>query len=103
LIAAGLGIGALFVRSMTVQLVKSGTLAEFRYLEHGAHWAIGVLAICMLVGVGGIVIPDYVVGLIGVVFIVAAVIHSRRENKKEASAIFAQPHDEQVDTQKVTV
>lgn len=85
LIAAGLGIGALFVRSMTVQLVKTGTLAEFRYLEHGAHWAIGVLAICMLVGVGGIDIPDWAVGLIGVVFIIAAAIHSKRDNKHDAA------------------
>ncbi|HEY8886616.1 MAG TPA: DUF475 domain-containing protein [Candidatus Microsaccharimonas sp.] len=107
LIAAGLGIGALFVRSMTVQLVKTGTLSEFRYLEHGAHWAIGVLAICMLIGVGGIDIPDWAVGLIGVVFIIAAAIHSKRENKKEeALADFEQLHAgpvQEVGKEKVTV
>jgi hypothetical protein len=107
LIAAGLGIGALFVRSMTVQLVKTGSLSEFRYLEHGAHWAIGVLAICMLIGVGGIDIPDWAVGLIGVVFIIAAAIHSKRENKKEeAEADFAPSHDipvQDVNKEKVTV
>lgn len=106
LIAAGLGVGALFVRSMTVQLVKTGTLSEFRYLEHGAHWAIGVLAICMLIGVGGIDIPDWAVGLIGVVFIIAAAIHSKRDNKKdEAEAELAALHDlpVQKDTEKVAV
>ena len=83
LIAAGLGIGALFVRSMTVHLVRTGKLDEFRYLEHGAHWAIGTLAICMLLGIG-ISIPDALTGLIGVVFISFAVWHSIKENKLEA-------------------
>ena len=46
-IAAGLGIGALFVRSMTVYLVREGTLAQYRFLEHGAHWAIGGLALIL--------------------------------------------------------
>jgi hypothetical protein len=43
-IALGLGIGAMFVRSMTIMLVDRGTLAQYRYLEHGAFWAIIVLA-----------------------------------------------------------
>ena len=82
-IAAGLGIGALFVRSMTVHLLRTNKLVEFRYLEHGAHWAIGALAVCLLGGVF-VEISEYVVGLIGVTVIVAAVIHSRKDNKKEA-------------------
>src|SRR6185437_10666601 len=37
LIALGLGlIGAMFVRSLTVFLVRKGTLADYVYLEHGA-------------------------------------------------------------------
>jgi len=45
IIALGLGlIGAMFVRSLTVYLVRQGTLSEYVYLEHGAHWAIGALA-----------------------------------------------------------
>lgn len=75
LIAAGLGIGAVFVRSMTLQLMKSGKLAELVYLDHGAHWAIGSLAICLFLTIG-VSISDYVIGLIGVTFIGAAVIHS---------------------------
>ena len=35
-IALGLSIGAMFVRSMTIMLVQKGTLAEYRFLEHGA-------------------------------------------------------------------
>ena len=44
IIALGLGIGAMFVRSMTVMLVDKGTLTEYRYLEHGAFYAIIALA-----------------------------------------------------------
>jgi len=86
LIAIGLGVGALFVRSMTVHLVKTGKLAEFRFLEHGAHWAIGALAFFMLIGVSGIHVPEYIIGLIGIVFIGAALIHSHRLNKSELVA-----------------
>lgn len=48
-IMLGLAIGAMFVRSMTIFLVDKGTLDEFVYLEHGAHYAIGALAIIMLI------------------------------------------------------
>ena len=40
IIMIGLGIGAMFVRSLTLYLVEKKTLAEFIYLEHGAHYAI---------------------------------------------------------------
>lgn len=42
-IAADLGVGALVMRSLTVQFVRRGTLSGFVYLEHGAHYAIGLL------------------------------------------------------------
>lgn len=84
-IAAGLCIGALFVRAMTVDLVHSGTLAELRYLEHGAHWAIGTLATFILVSTH-VEIPSYVTGLIGVVFIAAALFGSIRANKRDKLA-----------------
>src|SRR5262249_23717551 len=48
-IALGLGIGACYIRALTVYLVRKGTLAEYIYLEHGAHWAIGSLAILLFV------------------------------------------------------
>ncbi len=47
IILAGLGIGAIFVRSMTLQLLDKKTLQNFVYLEHGAHYAIGVLGIVL--------------------------------------------------------
>ena len=66
IIALGLGIGAMFVRSMTVMLVDKGTLAEYRYLEHGAFWAILALAAIMLAS-ARFHIPEVVTGLIGAV------------------------------------
>jgi hypothetical protein len=84
IIALGLGIGALFVRSMTVYLVRTGTLAEYRYLEHGAHWAIGALAVMLLLTLR-VELPDVVIGLIGLVFIVTAWVASAVKNRKEAA------------------
>jgi len=73
LIALGLGlIGAIFVRSLTVYLVRQGTLAEYIYLEHGAHWAIGALAVILLITVGDIHVNEIITGLVGVALIGAA-------------------------------
>ncbi|MDQ1648190.1 MAG: uncharacterized protein QOG60_247, partial [Frankiaceae bacterium] len=70
-IAAGLGIGALYIRSLTVYLVRQGTLQEYIYLEHGAHWAIGALAVLLAITITHEV-PEVVTGLIGVGFIALA-------------------------------
>jgi len=67
-IAIGLGIGAMFVRSLTVLLVEEGTLSSFRYLEHGAFYAIGALAFLMMLGTA-VDVPEVVTGLIGAAFI----------------------------------
>ncbi|MGQ0622057.1 MAG: DUF475 domain-containing protein [Panacagrimonas sp.] len=88
IIMLGLAIGAMFVRSMTVYLVHRGTLDQYIYLEHGAHYAIGVLAVIMLVGTVAHV-PEVLTGLIGVAFIVASVWSSlryRKANPEVASA-----------------
>ncbi len=81
IIALGLGIGAMFVRSMTIFLVRGGHLAEYRYLEHGAFWAIVALAAIMLLSVR-FHIPEVVTGLIGAMLIAAAwrtsVVHRQR-------------------------
>ncbi|MFW0788076.1 DUF475 domain-containing protein [Gordonia sp. CPCC 205333] len=92
LIALGLGfIGAMFVRSLTVYLVRKGTLSEYVYLEHGAHWAIGALAFILLYSLGGTHIPEVVTGLIGVVLIAAALVSSiirrRREQALETASV----------------
>jgi hypothetical protein len=79
-IALGLGIGAIFVRSMTILLVDRGTLAEYRYLEHGAFWAILALAAIMLLSTH-YEIPEVVTGCIGAVLIGLSVWASARHNK----------------------
>ena len=84
IITIGLAIGAMFVRSLTIMLVEKKTLAQFLYLEHGAHWAIGALAVIMLVSTVKEV-PEVVTGLIGLFFIVAALISSIIHNKKQLS------------------
>ena len=82
IIALGLGfIGAMFVRSLTVYLVRQGTLSEYVYLEHGAHWAIGALAMILLYSIGTHV-PEVFTGLVGVVLIVAALVTSIIRNKR---------------------
>ena len=76
-IVVGLGIGAYFVRSLTVYLVRAKTLEALRYLEHGAHWAIFGLACAMFAGLV-VQVPEVVTGTIGLGFIVLAYISSRR-------------------------
>ena len=82
IIMLGLAIGAIFVRSMTIYLVEKGTLDAYIYLEHGAHYAIGALAIIMLASGTGVHIPEVVTGLIGVAFIVWAVLASIQYRKR---------------------
>lgn len=85
IITIGLAIGAMFVRSLTIMLVEKKTLNEYLYLEHGAHWAIGALAVIMLISTFHEV-PEVVTGLIGLAFIlmayVSSLIHNKRENKE---------------------
>lgn len=84
-IALGLSIGAMFVRSMTVHLVRQGTLAEYRYLEHGAFWAIVVLGAIMLVS-AVFHIPETITGLIGAILIGLSFWWSVRHQKAERAA-----------------
>ncbi|MDR0528685.1 MAG: DUF475 domain-containing protein [Zoogloeaceae bacterium] len=77
IIMLGLGIGAMFVRSLTVYLVRKGTLENYVFLEHGAHYAIGALAVLMLAGIVTH-IPEVVTGLVGAVFIALSVVSSVR-------------------------
>ena len=86
IIMLGLAIGAMFVRSLTVYLVEQGTLDEYVYLEHGAHYAIGALAFIMF---GSIVwhISEVVTGLIGVGFIVTAFASSLAYRKNNSEVV----------------
>jgi hypothetical protein len=81
IIMIGLGVGAMFVRSITLYFVEHKTLSQFQYLEHGAHYAIGILAIIMLMKIT-MHISELVTGTIGIGLIAIAFAHSLWENKK---------------------
>ncbi|OBH87538.1 MULTISPECIES: DUF475 domain-containing protein [unclassified Mycobacterium] len=87
-IALGLGlIGSMFVRSITIFLVKQDALDRYVYLEHGAHWAIGVLAVIMLLSIDPrFEVPDPITASVGVVFIGAALSWSVLRNRRQAKA-----------------
>ncbi|MBU1266979.1 MAG: DUF475 domain-containing protein [Gammaproteobacteria bacterium] len=80
IIMLGLAIGAMFVRSITIDLVKRGVLQQYVYLEHGAHYAVGVLACIMFIGTQ-VHVPEVFTGLLGVAFVVAAYGSSIRHRK----------------------
>ncbi|WP_236240555.1 DUF475 domain-containing protein [Streptomyces sp. CC228A] len=83
--ALGLGIGAMYVRSLTVYLVRQGTLDEYVYLEHGAHYAIGALAAILLVTIQ-YEVNEIITGLLGVFLIGASFLSSVRRNRSLALA-----------------
>lgn len=82
LIAIGLGIGALYVRTMTIMLVERKTLAQFRYLEHGAFYSILALSLIMFAQ-SVMHIHEVVTGLIGAALIGLALFTSIRHNRRE--------------------
>lgn len=84
-IALGLGAGALFVRSFTLFLVERGILESYRFLEHGAFWAIGALAAIMFIGVERH-IPEAVTGLVGAGLIVLSILSSIRAKRKATTS-----------------
>ncbi|MBU2993039.1 DUF475 domain-containing protein [Octadecabacter sp. 1_MG-2023] len=82
LIAIGLGIGAMYVRSMTIMLVEKGTLKEFLYLEHGAFYSIFALSIIMFLQ-ALCHVPEAITGSIGVALIGVSLFSSVRYNKQQ--------------------
>jgi uncharacterized protein len=96
-IALGLGlVGSMFVRSITIYLVKQEALDRYVYLEHGAHWAIGALAVIMLLSIEPrLEVPDAVTASVGVVFIGAAftwsVLRNRRRARSAADLVSVSP------------
>ncbi len=81
LIAIGLGIGAMYVRSMTIMLVEQKTLAQFRYLEHGAFYSVLALSLVMFAQ-SLIHIPEVLTGLIGAGLILISLWSSLRWNRR---------------------
>jgi len=96
--ALGLGIGAMYVRSLTVYLVRQGTLDDYVYLEHGAHYAIGALAVILLVTIEHS-INEVITGLVGIILIAASFWSSVRRNK----ALQAEGGDKDADGDKAAV
>jgi uncharacterized protein len=87
-IALGLGlVGSMFVRSITIYLVQQEALDRYVYLEHGAHWAIGALAVIMLLSIDDrFKVPEAATASVGVVFIGAALGWSVLRNRRRARA-----------------
>ncbi|WP_420326577.1 DUF475 domain-containing protein [Mameliella sp.] len=80
LIAVGLGIGAMYVRSFTIMIVERQTLAEFRYLEHGAFYSVFFLSLALFAH-AVVPVPEVVTVLVGVLFIGAALVSSNHHRK----------------------
>lgn len=90
-IALGLGlIGSMFVRSITIYLVQQEALDRYVYLEHGAHWAIGALAVIMLFSIDRrYQVPEPITASVGVVFIVSALTWSVLRNRRAGRGVSA--------------
>lgn len=89
LIITGLAAGAIWVRSLTIYLLRAGTLSKYRYLEHGAHWAILALGIVMFVKLYHVQPPEIVTGSLGLVFIATAVATSIIEKRRQEAKLAA--------------
>ena len=79
IIMAGLGAGAVWVRSMTLHLVRTKTLSKYIFLESGAHWAILALSVVMFLKLFGIELSEWFIGSIGLVLIGLSIYSSRRK------------------------
>jgi hypothetical protein len=86
IIAIGLGIGAMFVRSLTIMLVDKGSLDTYIYLEHGAFYAIIALALMMFVQTFHH-LPEVLVGSLSALIIFSAYLHSLRHTQSQASSL----------------
>lgn len=88
IIAACLGAGAMWVRSLTVYLLRSGVMdaPSARFLEHGAHWAIFSLAVIMITGIY-VDVPEWVPAGAGIVIVGAAIYSSIRTGNLVTSEV----------------
>lgn len=85
LIAIGLGVGALWVRSLTIYMVDHHVLKAYRYLEHGAHYTIGVLALVLLAGIF-FDIPEVIAGVFGLFIVGTAIVSSVKAARADTLA-----------------
>lgn len=82
LIAIGLGVGALWVRSFTLYMVHHRTLHTYHYLEHGAHYTIGLLSVFLLTSLF-VGVPEAIPGIAGVAIIALSIVASKRDETAE--------------------
>lgn len=81
LMAIGLGIGAMYVRSMTIMLVERQMLSQFRYLEHGAFYSILILSLILFLETQ-VEISEIATGAVGVLLVGSALWSSIRHNRE---------------------
>jgi hypothetical protein len=93
LITIGLAIGAAYIRALTVYVVRRGSLDEYRYLEHGAYYAIGMLALLLMVEVWRDV-PDVLTAGAGAAMIIAAVASSVAARRRQEKALRSEAGDD---------
>ena len=90
LIVAGLAAGAIWVRSLTVYLLRTGVLSKYKYLENGAHWAITALGMMMIAKLFHLELPEWATGGLGLLFVSLAVgssvLEARSIRLREAAA-----------------
>lgn len=82
LIVAGLAIGAYFVRTFTLVMVKHGAIDQYKYLEHSAMWAVGALSFIMFISTIEH-IPELVTAAVSIGLIISGVVHSIVVKKRE--------------------
>lgn len=82
LLGLGLGVGAIYVRSLTVVLVRRETLGRYRYLRHGAHWAIALLAAILYASIA-LHVPEALAAAAGLVTVAAALATSIASNRRD--------------------
>ncbi len=85
IIMLGLGIGAVFVRGLTLMMVERRTLQTYVYLEHGAHYAIGALTAITFIA-PFYHLPEWLVALLSAIFIVLSLVSSVRSNRLHATS-----------------
>jgi hypothetical protein len=80
IVTLGLAIGAMFVRSMTIHMVDAGTLGSLKFLEHGAFWSIGSLALMMILATK-FEIHEILTGGVAAAILAVSVVHSFIANR----------------------
>ncbi|MBC7465289.1 MAG: DUF475 domain-containing protein [Bdellovibrio sp.] len=82
-IMIGLGVGAFFVRGLTLYLVEHEKLEQYEFLEHGAFYALFVLAFFMLLD-HFFHFKEWITALSGAAILILSILYSIYSEKKKA-------------------